>query len=147
MADFYGVHYTEGFITKPPSFPDPSDSGGRVRILRDTYEADGEVQNSRLFMGGLKLPANARIVDYIMSADALGTSTAIQLIRIDSDGTTETAISAAITSTSATFTRATLIAQIQHQNTSGAEQVIAVDVTGSGAVTGTIVVEVFYVID
>lgn len=147
MADNYGVHYTEAFITKPPSFPDPSDSGGRVRILRDTVEAAAIPDDDRVFMGGLKLPANGRIVDWIVAADALGATTSIQLIRIDSDGTTETTISPVITTTSASFTRATLIAHVQHQNTSGAEQVIAIKVINTGSITGTVVVEVSYVID
>ncbi len=78
MATVYGVNRTILNSGTPDHTLAKGLSGGRVRAMIDTYEANALAANSVVLMGG-KLPVGANIVDVILDHDALGGGTSIDV--------------------------------------------------------------------
>jgi len=78
MATVYGVNATKNNAPTHQNIIDPSEQGGRVRWIHDSYECDGtEVSGTDIILGGL-IPAGAQIIpgaSYVY-ADDLGTGNA-----------------------------------------------------------------------
>jgi hypothetical protein len=78
MATVYGVNATKNNAPNHQNIIDPSEQGGRIRWIHDSYEATGtEVSGTDIILGGV-IPAGAQIVpgaSYV-ACDDLGTGNA-----------------------------------------------------------------------
>ena len=81
MATTYGNNKRKSVasITNPTEMVDVAESGGRMRVMYDTYEADGNTSTDNTGANGTvvvigTLPKGARIWNIILQADALGSS-------------------------------------------------------------------------
>ena len=79
MATTYGNNKRKSVasITNPTEMVDVAETGGRMRVMYDTYEADGNTSTDNTGKDGTKvvigtLPKGARVWNIIMQADALG---------------------------------------------------------------------------
>jgi hypothetical protein len=76
LGTVYGVNYTKAFISNPTSPVPQGESGGKVKCLYDSYTLpsavidDADVVN----LGGMVLPAGARVVDATIKCASLGTT-------------------------------------------------------------------------
>lgn len=61
MATVYGVNATLNNAPNPQSIIDPSEQGGRIRWIHDSYECSSSPSGTDIIMGGL-IPAGAQIV-------------------------------------------------------------------------------------
>jgi len=140
MATVQGVNYTKQ--TSTPVTPVlPRDSQGRVRVLYDTYEASSLASGSTIQL--FKIPVDARVVDFKVWHDALGTSTTLSMgdtADIDRLMVSTASSSAGIISP--------VVADIDKfaGYVYTAESVISLT-TGGASITGTIHAYLMYVID
>ena len=79
MATTYGNNKRKSVasITNPTEMVDVAETGGRMRVMYDTYEADGNTSTDNTGKDGTKvvigtLPKGARVWNIILQADALG---------------------------------------------------------------------------
>ena len=84
MATTYAVHRRKSVqsITNPAEMAPVAEQGGRLRVLYDTYEADGDTSTNNTGSNGTivvigTMPLGARIWNIILQADALGSSVAL----------------------------------------------------------------------
>lgn len=80
MATTYGNNKRKSVVsvTNPTEMVNVAESGGRMRVMYDTYEADGNTSTDNTGANGTvvvigTLPKGARIWNIILQADALGT--------------------------------------------------------------------------
>lgn len=79
MATFYGVNKTLK-NTGTVNTIEPEMQGGVIRCLYDSYTTVGTETTADLIeMGGLELPAEARIIGWILDCGALGGSCTLTL--------------------------------------------------------------------
>ena len=76
MANFYGVNITN-LDASPAVLPDADDWHGKVRVQHDQYEAASLAAGSVVYVA--RLPAGARVVNWTVKADALGSSVTLKL--------------------------------------------------------------------
>ena len=81
MATTYGNNKRKSVasVTNPTEMVNVAESGGRMRVMYDTYEADGNTSTNNTGANGTvvvigTLPKGARIWNIILQADALGSS-------------------------------------------------------------------------
>ena len=74
MATVTGVNYTK-ITTTPVDHILPRDAHGRVRVQYDTYEAAALADPSTIQL--FKMPADARVIDFKVWHDALGSGTTL----------------------------------------------------------------------
>ena len=81
MATTYGNNKRKSVasITNPTEMVNVAETGGRMRVMYDTYEADGNTSTDNTGANGTvivigTLPKGARIWNIILQADALGSS-------------------------------------------------------------------------
>ena len=81
MATTYGNNKRKSVasVTNPTEMVDVAESGGRMRVMYDTYEADGNTSTDNTGANGTvvvigTLPKGARVWNIILQADALGSS-------------------------------------------------------------------------
>ena len=81
MATTYGNNKRKSIasVTNPTEMVNVAESGGRMRVMYDTYEADGNTSTDNTGANGTvvvigTLPKGARIWNIILQADALGSS-------------------------------------------------------------------------
>ena len=81
MATTYGNNKRKQIasITDPRTMTNVSEQGGRMRVMYDTYEADGNTATNNSGANGTvvvigSLPKGARIWNIILQADGLGSS-------------------------------------------------------------------------
>jgi hypothetical protein len=81
MATTYGNNKRKSVasVTNPTEMVNVAESGGRMRVMYDTYEADGNTSTDNTGANGTvivigTLPKGARIWNIILQADALGSS-------------------------------------------------------------------------
>lgn len=87
MPDVYGVEYTKAWQNVVSSNSEASKSGGRVRVIIDTYTALGtETTGDSIMLGGMQLPAGAQVVGYTVDAPALASIVRIQWTGADGVG-------------------------------------------------------------
>ena len=140
MATVSGVNYTKQTNT-PADMVLPRDSHGRVRVMYDTYEASAVASGSTIQL--FKIPVDARVLDFKIWHDALGSSSTLAF----GDSGDVDRLHAATASSSASI-MVPLIAAINTMAgyTYTAETVLSLT-TGGAAITGTIHVQLTYVVD
>jgi len=73
MGTYYGVNATKNLTPSPQNSLDPSEQGGRVRWIHDSYEA--AAVSGTIVMGG-KVPQGAQILPFSkLYHDAMGSIT------------------------------------------------------------------------
>jgi hypothetical protein len=140
MATVSGVNYTKQTNT-PADMVLPRDSHGRVRVMYDTYEASAVASGSTIQL--FKIPVDARVLDFKIWHDALGSSSTLAF----GDSGDVDRLHAATASSSASI-MIPLIAAINTMAgyTYTAETVLSLT-TGGASITGTIHVQLTYVVD
>jgi len=142
MADVYGVNRTLKRTGTVNSI-EPEEMGGVVKTLIDTYEASALAADSTIVLFGQDLPAEARIIDWVIDADAndipglsFGTSDSKAALMAAVDNTGADMFCMKINGVSATA---------GHEIVAGSGQTLVLHTTGATAGTGTIKVIVTYV--
>ena len=140
MATVSGVNYTKQTNT-PADMVLPRDSHGRVRVMYDTYEASSLASGSTIQL--FKIPVDARVLDFKIWNDALGSSSTLSL----GDAGDIDRLHAATSSASASI-MVPLVAKIDTMAgyTYTAETLISLTTAGA-SITGTIHVQLTYVVD
>jgi hypothetical protein len=140
MATVSGVNYTKQTNT-PADMVLPRDSHGRVRVMYDTYEASAVAAGSTIQL--FKIPVDARVLDFKIWHDALGSSSTLAF----GDSGDVDRLHAATASSSASI-MIPLIAAINTMAgyTYTAETVLSLTTAGA-SITGTIHVQLTYVVD
>jgi hypothetical protein len=140
MATVSGVNYTK-VTTTPVDHILPRDAHGRIRVQYDTYEASSLADPSTIQL--FKLPIDARVIDFKIWHDALGSGTTLAF----GDAGDVDRFAAAAASTSAGIV-SPLIGVIDTfaGYTYSAETVVSLTMAG-GAATGTIHAYIMYVVD
>ena len=140
MATVSGVNYTKQTNT-PADMVLPRDSHGRVRVMYDTYEASSLASGSTIQL--FKIPVDARVLDFKIWHDALGSSSTLAF----GDSGDVDRLHAATASSSASI-MVPLIAAIDTMAgyTYTAETLISLTTAGA-SITGTIHVQLTYVVD
>lgn len=142
MATVYGVNKTKVRTgPTPDNICDPGELAGKVRVMTDTYEAAGVVAASTIHMGDT-LPNGARILDVIITFDALGSAT----VEVGDSTDTDRYIDATSTASAGT------VSMVEDDNVDGLLYEIGTNsgdgdiiiTTASAAITGTIRLVVFY---
>lgn len=134
----YGVNTAKGLPTASGSMHsrmiDADEYNSTVRWLHDTYEFDGEIAQSTIYMG--RVPDDSWVINGVLYFDALGSGT---LLMVGSDTTPNLFQVSASTSTQGTFNFIlTPVAE--------AFDVIVTVVSGSQPVTGSIELSMLYVV-
>lgn len=139
MATVSGVNYTKQTNT-PADMVLPRDSHGRVRVMYDTYEASAVASGSTIQL--FKIPVDARVLDFKIWHDALGSSSTLAF----GDSGDVDRLHAATASSSASI-MVPLIAAIDTMAgyTYTAETVLSLTTAGA-SITGTIHVQLTYVV-
>lgn len=147
MTTYYGVNATEAFVTTGGTV-ESSKAGGRVRTLQDTFEASAVTAASPVILGGVVLPAGARILpSSTVRHDDLGTGGTIDVVLIATDDATQTSLIADLDVGSAATVEFDDIAYIDTFPAAVAEESYFGIVVADAAATGTIKVDIQYVID
>ena len=144
MADLYATENTKAFQSEPVQNVDAAKAGGRVRCVVDDYTFAAASVADVAYMGGIKIPAGAQIIDWTLDTVDLGTTTTLQLKA--TDGTTTLTLSSALDcNTAATVHQAS---EQQGNVPQGATVVSSLTLTVAGsAATGTVQLIVYYSID
>lgn len=79
MATYKGVNRTLKDTPNIASRMAPGLFDGRVKIMYDSYEADGGETTPDIIEMGPKLPIGAKIIDVILDTDALGGNATLQV--------------------------------------------------------------------
>lgn len=74
MATLYGVNADRILVDKPPQHSKVGEDGGVVRLLRDEFELTADLSSADVIYMGAKLPKGARILDLHLYFDDLDTS-------------------------------------------------------------------------
>lgn len=146
MADVQGTNYALAWGTTPPDRIPASVYRGRVRVLYDEYEASAAAAGTDILLG--KLKEGARILDWFILTDDLGTNVTLQLATRDEDSAaTENVFSSAIDVASAAAVSRPVAADIARLPLLVDEDVEVIAKIAGGAATGTIRVFIFYAED
>lgn len=142
MATVYGVNRTLK-NTGAVNTIEPELQGGRVKWLYDEYEASALATGSTIELFGQDLPAEARIVDWIIDHDKLADVSLIFGTSADIDEfmTSTSAAAADRKNLTDDGVASTLGFEIE----AGAGQTVIITTTGASAATGTIKVAIAYV--
>jgi hypothetical protein len=138
MATVYGVQSTKS-KTVPPDLVAVNQWGGRVRCAQDQYEAAALEAGSTIY--GPKIPKGAIIVGGQLLTDDLS---ADATIAVGISGSTGKYIAATVCTTANQKTEFSLIDSLGVELTAEEEILLT---TGVSAITGTVKIMVFYVLD
>lgn len=149
MADYYGVQATKTLTPTGANIVASGLLGGRVRVMVDTYEAAAEAAGSTIQMGQA-LPVGATVLGVWLAFDALGGATIAVGDADDADRY--------LTATS--VASAGCVGTVEDDNVDGiAYTILGTGTVASGddtkillttatdAITGTVKLIVFYVVD
>lgn len=144
MATVKGVNRTLADDPVGSNIMDPGVQQGKVRVIMDTYEASSVAIGSIIEVGGL-IPKGARVLDVVLTHDALGAAT----VDVGDYEDTDRYFNDESVASANTLHRLNLIDGRQYkvdETTPGAtstdRQVI---ITTAGAViSGTIKIEIYY---
>ena len=169
MATTYAVNKRKSVesITNPRIMSNVAEQGGRLRVMYDTYEADGNTSTNNTGANGTivvigTLPKGARIWNIMVQADALGSSVTLSA---GYDAHTNSDTDASVSQDLVAFSGATAMNTAkkvfntawdshtaQSIDNTGFECVdkngtsIIIDIDGAHA-TGTIKTAIFYTVD
>jgi len=141
MGTVYGVNRTLK-RTGTVNTIEPEIMGATVKWLYDSYEAAALASGSVIELGGLDLPAEARIVDWIIDHDALADVTLKFGTKADDDEFM--AATSAASADKKNFTDDGIAASLGFEIASGDGQTLIITTSGASAATGTIKVAVAY---
>ena len=157
MATVYSDVRTSTTQNDPSEFVKTNQMGGNVRVAYAQYEASGTSAGDVIEM--FALPHGARVISGNLHWDALGASTNLTVGHaeyVDADGTTVTAdpdeFKGSTTTTSAgqaavaASTGLGALSEVSLKSQANNEFVVTVTV-GGGAATGTIDLQMLYVVD
>ena len=154
-------------ITNPRTMVNVADQGGRMRVMYDTYEADGNTSTDNTGANGTvvvigTLPKGARIWNIMVQADALGSNVTLSA---GYDAHTNSDTDASVSQDLVAFSGATAMntaKKVFHTNW-GSQTAQSIDNTGfecvdkngtniiididGGHATGTIKTAIFYTVD
>jgi hypothetical protein len=140
MASVKGVNITN--LDAVPAVAAPVDqTGGRLRVWYDTYEASSLAAGSDITIA--RVPEGANIFDVVIHHDALGTSVTLKVGDSSDDNRYITATAAA-TAGNISMSDDGAITGFGFENTSETNIVIT---TAGAAATGTIMCAIFYTVD
>lgn len=132
MANKYGTTYTKTLTPTPANKVDATTWGGRVRYMYDTYEAAAVAQGDTIYL--CKLPKGAKVLPQsTLVYDALGSNSALAV----GYGTTPAALLASTATTSAGSSNLLSVSLASDAD-------IFVTVSGTGAITGTVELNLLY---
>lgn len=139
MATVYGVNATKNNAPSHQNVLDPSEQGARVRWIHDKYEAVASAQGTSIVLGG-KVPAGAQILPIsAIYFDALGANSALAV------GTTELGAELLASTATTSAGTAALGGTVDTFGTKlSSASNIWVTVSGSGAITGTLRLDLYY---
>ena len=78
MSDVLGVNKTKIDTPTPANRLKPGEYDGRVKVMTDLFEALALVQGSTIKMGG-KIPKGAIVLAVLLTCDALGVSSTLDI--------------------------------------------------------------------
>lgn len=137
MANVYGVNYTKFNTPTPTNKVDGSEVNARVRWIHDKYEASAKAQGTVIYMA--KLPNGARVLpESRLYHDALGANSALSV------GTVASPASLAASTATTSAGSIALGAVDTFTSAVSTETAIVVTVSGTGAITGTIELSLYY---
>jgi len=148
MSTYKGVNRTLADDPVGSNIMDSGLQGGKVRVILDTYEAAAIVAGSIIEVG-TELPKGARVIEIVMTTDALGAAT----IDIGDYEDADRYNNDVDVSVANTVTRIDLIDGRQYKVDetytgktvgSGTDRQITLT-TASATITGTIKIEIYYV--
>ena len=131
MATVSGVNYTK-ITAEPVEHILPRDAHGRVRVMYDSYEASSLASGSTIQLW--KLPVDARVIDFKVWHDALGSSSTLAL---GDAGDVDRLHAAAASSSAGIMIPAVGRIDTMAGYTYTAETIVSLT-TGGAAITGTI---------
>ena len=131
MATVSGVNYTK-ITAEPVEHILPRDAHGRVRVMYDSYEASSLASGSTIQLW--KLPVDARVIDFKVWHDALGSSSTLAL---GDAGDVDRLHAAAASSSAGIMIPAVGRIDTMAGYTYTAETIVSLT-TGGSAITGTI---------
>ena len=132
MANVYGVNYTKTVTPTPANKIDAAGWGGRVRFLSDTYEAAAAAQGTKVYLG--KLPKGSVVLAQSnLTFDALGANSALA-VGYEGAPAAFVASTATTSAGSEAFNKVALTDDVD----------VFATVSGSGAITGTVGVDILY---
>ena len=140
MATVSGVNYTK-ITAEPVEHILPRDAHGRVRVMYDSYEASSLASGSTIQLW--KLPVDARVIDFKVWHDALGSSATLAL---GDAGDVDRLHAAAASSSAGIMIPAVGRIDTMAGYTYTAETIVSLT-TGGAAITGTIHAYIMYVVD
>jgi hypothetical protein len=143
MATVYAVNRTLK-NTGTVNTIDPEDQGAKVKWVYDEYEASALAEGSVIELFGIDLPVGARIVDWIIDADALSTVTLSFGTSADADEFLALKATAN-TADKFNYTDDGVAASLGFEIEEGDGQTLIITTSGPSAATGTIKVAVAYV--
>jgi len=140
MSSVKGVNITN--LDAVPAVAAPVDeTGGRLRVWKDTYEASSLATGSDITIA--RLPKGANVYDVIIHHDALGTGVTLKVGDASDDDRYITATAAA-TAGNLSLSADGAIGGFGYENTTETDVVIT---TGGGSATGTIACAILYTVD
>lgn len=156
MATYYGVNADYLLVDNPSARPNPGEQGGVKRVIFDTFELSADLVGGtdQIYMGGL-IPKGARILDVKLFFDDLDASGGtLNVGWLASDDAAESADAdgflAAVDVTSAgtvsMFEDQSTVAGMHKKFTAPVQCVIA-PVGDTDATSGTISIEIDYILD
>lgn len=73
MASLYGVNATKLLVNNPPELSGKGESGGRMRVIYDTYTLTADTASADVLYMGALIPKGARVMEVMVkSADLDG---------------------------------------------------------------------------
>ncbi len=142
MATFYGTKATDVFNTNPPVKASPASHGGRVRVLNDEITYASQASGSTLVMGGGYIPKGARVL-YGTLTTTVSTGSATVSVGI-SGSTAKYKALAAYTTADVPLVFGVTAGLTE---TTADEQIIITTGGASLPASGTLVLNLFYVVD
>jgi len=141
MATTYGVNRTKIRAGGHQNIISPDEQGARVKWVHDSAEAAGVAKGSFIYMGG-QIPAGAQILpESKIYHDNLGSNTAIAV------GTSELGVELSASEATTAAGSVDLGADVDSFGTKlTAASDIIVTSSGSGALTGTLRLDLYYAV-
>lgn len=142
MATVYGVNRTLK-NTGTVNTIEPELLGGKVRWVYDEYECSSTAGGTIIELGGIDLPPEARVVDWIIDHDALGITSLCFGTKADDDEFM--AYATGVAADKKNFTDDGVAASLGFEIAEGTGQTLIITLSGATAASGTIKVAVAYV--
>lgn len=146
MSEVKGVNRTKMDTATPADRLTPGEFDGRVKVMIDSYEAAALANGSSIDVGGI-LPTGAKVLEIVLTCDALGSSVTLA---VGDDEDTSRYITATAMNTANKVTRINAIDgrsyPVDLTDTSNPDNQVVITVGGAAA-TGSIKIEIYFTND